>query len=74
MASELTKASQELTSFTSNPRPSLTDVDFLKDMSDLIGHGSELISGLGDGMTDSFGAGYDVITSAKVNIFATGSN
>ena len=43
-------------------------------MSDLIGHGSELISGLGDGMTDSFGAGYDVITSAKVNSFATGSN
>jgi hypothetical protein len=50
------------------------DVDFLKDMSDLIGHGSELISGLGHGMTDAFGAGYDVITSAKVDSFATGSN
>jgi hypothetical protein len=49
-----------------------SDVDFYQDMSDL--NGSQIIDGLGTGAVDSFGAGYDVITSAQVDKFGTSSN
>jgi hypothetical protein len=48
------------------------DVDFYQDMSDL--NGKQVISGLGDGATDAYGVGYDVVTSAQVDTFGSGSN
>jgi len=46
-----------------------TDVDFLKDMTHL--NGTKLMGSLGDGAKDSFGLGYDVMTSAQVDEFGT---
>jgi hypothetical protein len=48
-----------------------TDVDFLKDMTHL--NGTKLMGTLGDGATDAYGLGYDVMTSAQVDSFGTGS-
>jgi hypothetical protein len=47
------------------------DVDFLKDMTHL--NGTKLMTGLGDGAEDAYGLGYDVMTSAQVDSFGTGS-
>ena len=55
-------------SFTDNPRPVLTDVDFYEDMSHL--NDTQLIDKLGAGATDAYGVGYDVITSAQIDKFA----
>ena len=44
LESDLNQASQDLSSFTSNPRPVLTDVDFYEDMSHL--NDTQLIDGL----------------------------
>ena len=49
----------------------LTDVDFLKDMTHL--NGTKLMGSLGDGATDAYGLGYDVMTSAQVDSFGTGT-
>ena len=49
----------------------VTDVDFQKDMSHL--NGTYMISGLGSGATDLYGQGYDVMTSAIVDKFGTGT-
>ena len=48
-----------------------TDVDFLKDMTHL--NGTKLMGSLGDGATDAYGLGYDVMTSAQVDKFGTGT-
>jgi hypothetical protein len=55
-----------------NPGTTVTDVDFLKDMSHL--NSTYVINGLGSGATDAYGQGYDVMTSAIVDTFGTGSN
>ena len=48
------------------------DVDFYKDNSHL--NGSQIISGLGLGASDSYGAGYDVMTSAQIDSFGSDNN
>ena len=48
------------------------DVDFYQDNSHL--NGSQIISGLGLGASDSYGAGYDVMTSAQIDSFGSDSN
>jgi hypothetical protein len=47
------------------------DVDILKDMTHL--NGTKLMGNLGDGATDAYGLGYDVMTSAEVYKFGTGA-
>jgi len=47
------------------------DVDILKDMTHL--NGTKLMGNLGDGATDAYGLGYDVMTSAEVYKFGTGT-
>jgi hypothetical protein len=47
------------------------DVDIYEDMSHL--NGTKLINGLGSGATDTYGLGYDVVTSAQVDQFGSGS-
>ena len=47
------------------------DVDLYEDMTHL--NGTKLIDGLGSGATDTYGLGYDVVTSAQVDEFGTGS-
>ena len=52
--------------------PSVTTVlSATKDMTHL--NGTKLIDGLGGGATDKYGLGYDVMTSAQVDEFGTGS-
>jgi hypothetical protein len=55
-----------------NPGTTVTDVDFLKDMSHL--NNTYVIDSLGSGATDEYGKGYDVMTSAIVDTFGTGSD
>jgi hypothetical protein len=55
-----------------NPGTTVTDVDFLKDMSHL--NNTYVIDNLGSGATDEYGKGYDVMTSAIVDTFGTGSD
>ena len=43
-------------------------------MSTLYGSGTEFISGLGGGQVDTYGEGYDVVTSAQVDAFASGKD
>ena len=45
------------------------DVDFYVDMSDIYREDAQLISGLGAGTVDTYGEGYDVETSARVDEF-----
>jgi hypothetical protein len=48
------------------------DVDFYRDMSHL--NNTFVIDSLGSGATDEYGKGYDVMTSAIVDTFGTGSD
>jgi hypothetical protein len=70
----VTTAQGKLTNHLDNGAPIITDTDFYQDMSGLYGTGTEFISGLGQGQVDTYGQGYDVVTSAQVNSFATGSD
>jgi hypothetical protein len=55
-----------------NPGTTVTDVDFYRDMSHL--NDTFMINGLGSGAYDEYGKGYDVMTSAIVDTFGTGSD
>ncbi|MFL2821455.1 MAG: cadherin repeat domain-containing protein [Alphaproteobacteria bacterium] len=51
---------------------STADVDFYVDLSDV--YGQQQINGLGEGTVDTYGEGYDVQTSAQVNVFGDKEN
>ena len=51
---------------------STADIDFYVDLSDV--YGQQQIDGLGEGTVDTYGEGYDVQTSAQVNVFGDEEN
>ena len=48
------------------------DVDFYVDLTDI--YGGQLIPNLGAGTVDAYGKGYDVMTSAQVDLFGNDPN